>query len=275
MEPTARYDAAYVAPPPAAKTRAPERPAARPRKPVPERQQPARVQAPIPSVLPSLSPPPRSNPFDDAPLTGTGKVALVPPRGESLSVGPIPPSPLVPDFRASSSGIPWGFILLGIACALLGIVGYNFVPRPGPAVHLEIVSAPTGAQVRVDGNLQVTRTPLRLSGLVPGRRYRVVVEMAGYQSWSTTHTPGATSVQQIAVLKPILRTLAVGSVPSGADVFLNDTLVGRTPLSLPSVQVASPLRLRLELAGYASAQRELVIEPEDAAPGAQFTLKRR
>lgn len=233
------------------------------------------MQAPIPSVLPSLSPPPPANPFDDAPLTGTGKVALVPPRGEPLSLGPIPPSPPVPDFRASSSGIPWGPILLGIAAAVLGIVGYHFVPRATPTVHLEIVSAPTGAEVRVDGNLQVTRTPLRLSGLVPGRSYRVVVEMAGYQPWSTTHVPGTTSVQQIAVLKPILRTLLVTSVPTGAEVYLNDTLVGRTPLSLPSIQVEHSLRLRLELPGYANAQRELVIDPEDAEPHTHFTLKRR
>jgi serine/threonine protein kinase len=231
--------------------------------------------APIPSVLPSLSPPPPRNPFDEPPLTGTGKVALVPPRGEPLSLGPIPRSPLVPDFRASSGGIPWGPIMLGLACAVLGILGYQLIPRSEPVVHLEIVSAPGGAQVRVDGRLQETRTPLRLSGLERGHAYAIAVELAGYQSWSTTHVPGDTSVQQIAVLKPMLRTLQISSEPAGAEVFLADTAVGRTPLALPSVQVARPLRLRLELAGYESAQRELTIDPSEAAPRAQFTLQPR
>ncbi|HEX6242665.1 MAG TPA: serine/threonine-protein kinase [Polyangiales bacterium] len=274
-EPTSRYEAMLVAPGPP-----PPRPHGRPpaprRGPPPQSFEPPRTHAPIPSILPSLSPPPPRNPFDDAPLTGTGKVALVPPRGgEPLTVGPIPPSPLVPDFRASSSGVPWGPILLGLACALLGILGYNFIPRTVPAVHLEIVSAPSGAQVSVDGDVQGTRTPLRLSGLEQGRSYQIAVEMPGYQTWSTKHVPGTTSVQQIAVLKPIVRTLQVTSQPEGADVFLNDTLVGRTPLALPSVQVASPQRLRLELPGHASSQREVIIAAGDTEPRVHFALKQR
>jgi hypothetical protein len=274
-EPTRRYAAVLVAP------RPPSLPRARPR-PRPAMAathatyaEPQRTQAPIPSILPSLSPPAPRNPFDEPPLTGTGKVALMPPRGEPLTLGPIPPSPLVPDFRASSGGIPWGPVLLGLACALLGILGYNFIPRATPAVHLEIVSAPSGAQVRVDGDVQGTRTPLRLSGLEPGRGYRVAVELPGYQTWSTTHVPGNTSVQQIAVLKPILRTLTVSSQPEGADVYLNETLVGKTPVSLPSVQVATPLRLRVELAGHVPVQRELVIDPADPTPRVQLTLQPR
>jgi hypothetical protein len=225
----------------------------------------------IPSVLPSLSPPAPRNPFDDPPLTGTGKLALVPPRGETHSLGPIPPSPPVPDFRPSS-GIPWIPILLGLASAVLGIVGYQAIPRSGPSVHLEIVSAPSGANVRVDGRLQDSKTPLRLSGLEQGHRYAVAVELTGYQPWVSTHLAGETSVQQIAVLKPIVRTLIVDSTPEGADVFLGDTLVGRTPLSLPSMQVAKPLRLRLELAGHRSALREVTIDPADPHPRASFVL---
>jgi serine/threonine protein kinase len=228
----------------------------------------------IPSVLPSLSPPAPHNPFDDPPLTGTGKLALVPPRGDELSLGPIPPSPPVPDFRASS-GIPWMPILIGLACALLGIVGYQAIPRSGPAVHLEIVSAPSGAGVRVDGRLQESKTPLRLAGLEHGHRYSIAVELAGYQPWVSTHLAGETNVQQIAVLKPVLRTLLVSSVPDRADVFLADTLVGRTPLSLPSMQVASVLRLRLELAGHQSVQREVVIDPADTRPRVSFVLTAR
>jgi eukaryotic-like serine/threonine-protein kinase len=229
-----------------------------------------------PSIIPSLEPPPplrdRPNPFGEAPLTGTGKVALVPPRGEERALDPIPPSPLVPDFRASSSAIPWLPVIIGLLCAVLGIFGYQLLPQPEPAVHLEIVSAPNGAQVRLDGRLQNGHTPLRLSGLRAGKRYALSVELAGYQAWQSSYVAGQVSVQQIAVLRPITRTLAIGSLPDGAEVYLGDTLVGRTPLALPSVQVETKLVLRLEKAGYQSALRELTIKRDELAPHVSVTL---
>lgn len=232
----------------------------------------------VPSVIPSLEPPPplrdRPNPFGEAPLTGTGKIALVPPRGEERALDPIPPSPLVPDFRASS-GIPWLPVCIGVLCAVLGIFGYQLLPQQKPAVHLEIVSAPNGAQVRLDGHTQNGRTPLRLSGLSTGQRYALSVELPGYQPWQSSYVAGDVSVQQIAVLKPLTRTLAIGSIPDQADVYLGDTLVGRTPLALPSVQVETKLRLRLEKVGYQSATRELTIARDDPEPRVNITLHER
>jgi hypothetical protein len=233
-----------------------------------------------PSILPSLEPPPplagRPNPFGEAPLTGTGKVALMPPRGEQdATIDPIPPSPLVPDFRASSSSVPWLPVIIGVFCALLGIFGYQILPKSEPAVHLEIVSAPNGAQVRLDGRVQNGHTPLRLSGLTTGTRYALSVELPGYQAWQSSYVAGRVSVQQIAVLKPITRTLVIASIPEGAEVYLGDTLVGRTPLSLPSVQVETKLALHLEHPGYQSAQRALTIGRDELAPHVNITLRER
>ncbi len=229
----------------------------------------------VPSVIPSLEPPPpaRPNPFGEAPLTGTGKVALVPPRSETQApLDPIPPSPLVPDFRAST-GIPWLPILVGVACALLGIFGYQLWPQPAANVHLEVVSAPHGAQVRVDGQIQEGRTPLRVAGLTAGKRYALAVELPGYQPWQASYVAGKVSVQQIAVLKPITRTLEIRSIPDGAQVYLGETLVGRTPLSLPSVQIETKLSLRLERDGYHAVARELTIAPDDEAPRVEIALR--
>jgi hypothetical protein len=239
---------------------------------------PVRATAPqalVPSVIPSLEPPPpaRPNPFGEAPLTGTGKVALVPPRGEApAAMDPIPPSPPVPDFRANT-GVPWLPILVGVACALLGIFGYQLWPQPASSVHLEVVSAPHGAQVRLDGQLQAGRTPLRVSGLTAGRHYALAVELPGYQRWQANYVAGKLSAQQIAVLKPITRTLDIRSIPDGAQVYLGDTLVGRTPLALPSVQVETKLSLRLERDGYHAVERELTIAPDDQAPHVEVTLR--
>jgi serine/threonine protein kinase len=244
--------------------------------PPPKRAAPAR--ATVPSVIPSLEPPPpahlRPNPFGEAPLTGTGKVALVPPRSEEAApVDPIPPSPLVPDFRASSGGVPWVSIMIGIGCALLGIFGYQLLPKPVPSVHLEVVSAPNGAQVRLDGHLQSGKTPLRLSGLSTGRRYALSVELPGYQPWQASYIASKVSVQQIAVLKPVTRTLVITSIPDDAEVYLGETLVGRTPLSLPSVQIETNHTLRFSREGYVSVQRAFTIARDDQAPRVDVTLR--
>jgi hypothetical protein len=123
--------------------------------------------------------------------------------------------------------------------------------------------------------MQNGRTPLRLSGLSTGTRYGLTVELPGYQPWQSSYVAGNVSVQQIAVLKPVTRTLAISSLPDGADVYLGDTLVGRTPLSLPSVQIETKLALRIEHEGYESTRRELTITRDDLAPRVSVTLHER
>jgi serine/threonine protein kinase len=240
------------------------------------------LSPPLPSVLPSLSPPtlppPLPGPAQAQARSGNGMPALVPPRGLEPSLGPIPPSPAVPDFRPGG-GVRWLPILLGAACAILGMLGYRVwheerVPEPAP--HLEVVSTPGGAQLRVDGRLQPGTTPLRLVGLQRGRRYALSVELPGYQPWTVNHVAGDSNVQQLAVLKPITRALHIVSSPPGATVYVAEAPLGRAPISVPALAVNTPVKLRVELDGYTSVEREVTLtedEPGDAV--ARFVLAPR
>ena len=222
-----------------------------------------------------MPPPSHGEVPPDVAATGANKLALMPPRGEESALEPIPPSPPVPDFDARRGRVPWLPIVVGVTCAVLGILGFQLWPHEQPPPHLEIVSAPSGAQVSVDGRAQPGSTPLRLVGLEKGRRYALEVSLSGYDPWSSDHLVTGSSVQQIAVLRPITKTLVVSSTPPGASIFLADTLVGRTPLSIPSLAVSQPARLRIELPGYATERRELTLAPDNAEAQVEFKLTPR
>lgn len=120
-------------------------------------------------------------------------------------------------------------------------------PTPATAT-LAVDSRPQGAEVYLDGRLQ-GRTPLTLS-VNPGR-HEVEVRLSGYQPYRVAVNPApGERVQVFAPLVPEPRqgTLALASTPSGAEVYLEGTLRGRTPLtlSLPEGRYA----LELRLSGY-------------------------
>lgn len=128
-------------------------------------------------------------------------------------------------------------------------VGRVSNPPPTPATATLVAdSRPQGADVYLDGRLQ-GRTPLTLS-VNPGR-HEVEFRLASYQSYRVTVNPKpGERVQVFAQLVPEVRqgTLAVTSNPSGAEVYLDGALRGRTPLSLSLPEGRYGVELRL--AGY-------------------------
>lgn len=86
-------------------------------------------------------------------------------------------------------------------------------PRPG---GMAISSTPDGATVTINGAQRGT-TPLVLSGLAPGR-YTVEIELAGHRPFTTAVTVPA-----------LTATLRVFTVPAGAQVTVNDRIVGTAP----------------------------------------------
>ncbi|GAA6741896.1 PEGA domain-containing protein [Thermus oshimai] len=121
------------------------------------------------------------------------------------------------------------------------------LPTPATAT-LVLDSRPQGAEVYLDGRLQ-GRTPLTLA-VNPGR-HEVEFRLSGYQPYRATVNPGpGERVQILAQLVPLPRTgvLLLRSTPSGAEVYLDGSLRGRTPLDLTLPEGRYSVELRLS--GY-------------------------
>lgn len=125
-------------------------------------------------------------------------------------------------------------------------VGRVSAPPPAPSTATLVVdSRPGGAEVYLNGRLQ-GRTPLTLT-VNPGR-HEVELRLSGYQPYRVAVNPRpGERVQVFAQLVPEPRqgTLAITSTPSGAEVYLDGALRGRTPLSLSLPEGRYGVELRL------------------------------
>ncbi|HEY6879087.1 MAG TPA: serine/threonine-protein kinase [Polyangiales bacterium] len=139
------------------------------------------------SVPPSLSWPPlavSSQPARAATRVAPSPPALMPPRGEDSSLAPLPPEPLMPDFqgvrRRSFGRREFFWFALFLA---LGALGALLAWDSPPASSVELWTTPAGVRVRIDDAWQPGVTPMRISGLRRGKRYRLRLEMPHYKSY--------------------------------------------------------------------------------------------
>ena len=131
-------------------------------------------------------------------------------------------------------------------------------PLPASNVGwIYISTSPGGAAVTIDGN-PAGRTPangaLQLSN-IPAGVHSVSIELGGYRSYLTTSTVTANTVSEVSiVLQPIAPasgrgSVAVSSVPPGANVFLDNIFTGVTPLTLSDVSEGNHI-VTVQLAGF-------------------------
>jgi hypothetical protein len=117
--------------------------------------------------------------------------------------------------------------------------------------------------VLVDGQSRGD-TPVAIRGLEFGE-HTIAVTAAGHVRWEqkvtltadrpsqsfeiVLATTAGRSSETVAAAGNVPATLQIDSRPSGAQVWMNGTLVGTTPLVLPTVDVGSHA-VRIELPGY-------------------------
>ena len=147
--------------------------------------------------------------------------------------------------------------------------------RAVPAVEsgrLLVRSTPAGAGVLVDGQSRGV-TPLDLRELALGA-HTIEVSHPNHETrkrrvtLSERRPARSVDFELRATSAPALATAAanssgslqVASRPSGAQVFVDDNLIGTTPLLMSDV-AAGPKSLRLELSGYKTWLRSILIEP--------------
>lgn len=117
-----------------------------------------------------------------------------------------------------------------LATFYVGRVTPNTITPVPSTATLEVTSNPSGAQVLIDGRL-VGNTPLTFS-TNPGRT-EIQVRLAGYSTYETTvnlRQGETTRVQANLVSERRTGDLEVSSNPVGAEVFVNGTRAGVTPL---------------------------------------------
>ncbi|MGC8904047.1 PEGA domain-containing protein [Thermus sp.] len=139
----------------------------------------------------------------------------------------------------------------------------RMAPPPPATATLSVDSNPQGAEVYLDGRLQ-GRTPLSLS-VNPGR-HEVELRLSGYQPYRVTVNPKpGEQVRISAQLSPEPRqgSLSVDSTPSGAEVYVEGALRGRTPLNLALPEGRYQVELRLS--GYQPYQAVVQVRRGETA----------
>ena len=138
--------------------------------------------------------------------------------------------------------------------------------------RLLVRSTPAGAGVLVDGQSRGV-TPLDLRELALGA-HTIEVSHPNHETrkrrvtLSERRPTRSVDFELRPTVVPALTTAAtnstgslqVASRPSGAQVFVDDNLIGTTPLLMSDV-AAGPKSLRLELSGYKTWLRSILIEP--------------
>ena len=116
---------------------------------------------------------------------------------------------------------------------------------------ISFASSPSGATIYIDGTLQTPKTPSTISNITPGS-HTYTLSLSGYNNatGSVTVTAGQTATVSVT-LTPTVTTgsIAFSSSPSGANIYLDGTLVGMTAATITNVSPGSH-SYTLTLSGY-------------------------
>lgn len=129
----------------------------------------------------------------------------------------------------------------------------NPIPTPTPSpqygsIHVE--SSPSGAAIYWNGNYRGV-APLTISDVWAGS-YTIEAELSGYRTYSTTTTVYAGSRSDVYC--PLTQLVATGSLyvvsnPTNAQVYLDTSYRGRTPLTVNNIATGDH-NIELDLSGY-------------------------
>jgi hypothetical protein len=134
----------------------------------------------------------------------------------------------------------------------------NFVTVTPPATTLSVASNPPGAAVFID-NIIKGRTPLTLTDTAIGN-HRITITMDGYEEYSRNIIMEAAnpltiaavltrSVPQPTTQPPPNGSIAITSIPSGAEVYIDSRQRGIAPAIFPEVLPGNH-QITLSFKGY-------------------------
>jgi serine/threonine protein kinase len=156
-------------------------------------------------------------------------------------------------------------VVVGLVVAAAGAASFYLAEpwlRPGLLV---ITSDPPGAEVTLDGK-RVGVTPKVVEQVWLSRPHEVLLEAPGMKpaAMVVDAHPGTAYRRVHRALETALGLLRVESEPAGAELRLDDRVMGVTPLTLTGVKIDAQHRIDLALAGYEVDQ--FVVLPEKVGP---------
>lgn len=157
----------------------------------------------------------------------------------------------------------------------------SIVLKPLPA-SLRVVSSPEGARVYVDGEYCGV-APLDLPGL-DGGTHSIRAEMENFAAQSrTVELEAGRSRTEEFRLSTVLASVAVSTIPGGAEVLMDGKRAGETkdegrdrpskPLKIDNLRCDRKYRIEVRCYGY--ADRMIEMKPGHLKPGETFPLNVR
>lgn len=148
-----------------------------------------------------------------------------------------------------------GVLLLSVLVFLVGRV----VSGPS-SIMMHVVSIPHGAEVWVNGTRVRGVTPLRSLQPIPKTGLiDMEVKLEGYETWHESISVAADTSHVVAALRPSPAILSVQSEPAGAKVWVNNQVVGKTPVSVEGLRVGQTVLVRAAKNGYLSQSESIKI----------------
>lgn len=125
------------------------------------------------------------------------------------------------------------------------MLSYALTPSTCPAL---ITSEPAGATVTKDG-IDIGITPLLITDLTYGE-YNMELSLNGYKSQTLSLKIDSETPQKInADLVSVFASAEISSIPAGANVFVNGSIVGVTPCSINNIPEGIA-QIKISLDGY-------------------------
>ncbi|MEF3244802.1 MAG: PEGA domain-containing protein [Caldisericaceae bacterium] len=121
---------------------------------------------------------------------------------------------------------------------------------------INVSSDPENANVYLDGILK-GKTPLVITDIVQSEKHILEIKLDNYETFKEEVNEEKNNI--FAKLIPITTHLIVTSVPSNADVFINDAFVGKTPFEQKNLEEGN-YNIKVKMPNYRTFQGMVTLE---------------
>jgi len=166
------------------------------------------------------------------------------------------------DYEEGGGRRLWVIVLVALLSVGIGVAAVLLFADQDELASLEIATQPATTEVYIDGRLVHSgQTPITVGHLKPGEHeVRVLADGFDPSERTVILNPGELRRLPFELASSVAPTLLViKSEPSGARVFIDDTLIDQTPLQHDGVEPGER-QIRLEKDGYLPWTRKVRVE---------------